>query len=213
MSVRNCGSTILALLIAPNARQHISAKSLKCRVVGLTILGADRFDIHRVVNAFLLNAVFILVRFYLRFVSSIRAQVSFLDIALTDFSVQPFTNDFPRADIHELLSPDILHQIIKGTFKDHIVDWVEEYLTAAHTSARANQILAEIDRRYAVDCLSREMCLTKYRIALAPPFSGLRRFPEGRGFKQWTGDDTKALMKVRATWLVLVIRTRSAYHL
>jgi len=34
------------------------------------------------------------------------------------------------------------------------------------------------------------------RIAAAPPFTGLRRFPEGRGFKQWTGDDSKALMKV-----------------
>ena len=34
-------------------------------------------------------------------------------------------------------------------------------------------------------------------IAIAPPFAGLRRFPEGRGFKQWTGDDSKALMKVR----------------
>ncbi|OBZ68295.1 hypothetical protein A0H81_11950 [Grifola frondosa] len=33
-------------------------------------------------------------------------------------------------------------------------------------------------------------------IAAAPPFSGLRRFHEGRGFKQWTGDDSKALMKV-----------------
>jgi len=33
-------------------------------------------------------------------------------------------------------------------------------------------------------------------IAIAPPFAGLRRFPEGRGFKQWTGDDSKALMKV-----------------
>jgi hypothetical protein len=29
-----------------------------------------------------------------------------------------------------------------------------------------------------------------------PSFPGLRRFPEGRGFKQWTGDDSKALMKV-----------------
>lgn len=36
----------------------------------------------------------------------------------------------------------------------------------------------------------------KRRIAAAPPFSGLRRFPQGRGFKQWTGDDSKALMKV-----------------
>src|SRR5260221_2063734 len=33
-------------------------------------------------------------------------------------------------------------------------------------------------------------------IANAPPFSGLRRFPQGRGFKQWTGNDSKALMKV-----------------
>ena len=35
-----------------------------------------------------------------------------------------------------------------------------------------------------------------FSIAIAPPFAGLRRFPDGRGFKQWTGDDSKALMKV-----------------
>jgi len=35
-----------------------------------------------------------------------------------------------------------------------------------------------------------------YRIAAVPSFSGLRRFPQGRHFKQWTGDDSKALMKV-----------------
>lgn len=33
-------------------------------------------------------------------------------------------------------------------------------------------------------------------IALVPPFPGLRRFPHGRRFTQWTGDDSKALMKV-----------------
>ncbi|KAF8806485.1 hypothetical protein BYT27DRAFT_7224251 [Phlegmacium glaucopus] len=60
--------------------------------------------------------------------------------------VLPFTANFPRADIHELLTPDLLHQLIKGTFKDHLVTWVGEYL--------------------------------------------------GRGFKQWTGDNLKALMKV-----------------
>jgi hypothetical protein len=31
---------------------------------------------------------------------------------------------------------------------------------------------------------------------MAPPFAGLCRFPQGRGFLQWTGDDLKALMKV-----------------
>ncbi|KAJ7205518.1 hypothetical protein GGX14DRAFT_335225, partial [Mycena pura] len=30
----------------------------------------------------------------------------------------PFTWDFPRADIYELLSPDLLHQVINGIFKD-----------------------------------------------------------------------------------------------
>ncbi|KAH9915818.1 uncharacterized protein B0H18DRAFT_1107822 [Fomitopsis serialis] len=92
----------------------------------------------------------------------------------------PFTNDFPRADIHELLSGDLLHQVIKGAFKDHLVTWVGEYLTLQHGEARAKELLDEIDRR----------------IASTPYFPGLRRFYEGREFKQWTGDDSKALMKV-----------------
>ncbi|KAH9996959.1 hypothetical protein BJV74DRAFT_877360 [Russula compacta] len=73
----------------------------------------------------------------------------------TDFGVRadivPFTHNFPRADIHELLLPDLLHQVIKGTFKDHLVTWVNAYLIEVH---------------------------------------------DGRDFQQWTGDDSKALMKV-----------------
>ncbi|KAI0348915.1 hypothetical protein OH77DRAFT_1499700 [Trametes cingulata] len=94
--------------------------------------------------------------------------------------VIPFTSDFPRADIHELLSGDILHQVIKGTFKDHLVTWVEEYLKFTHGDAQGKIVLDEIDRR----------------IAATPPFPGLRRFKDGRDFKQWTGDDSKGLMKV-----------------
>ncbi|KIJ65729.1 hypothetical protein HYDPIDRAFT_167325 [Hydnomerulius pinastri MD-312] len=40
------------------------------------------------------------------------------------------------------------------------------------------------------------------RIAAAPPFPGLRRFHEGRNFSQWTGNDSKALMKVYLPALV-----------
>jgi hypothetical protein len=45
---------------------------------------------------------------------------------ITHCVAQPFTEEFPRADIYELIAPDLLHQIIKGTFKDHLVTWVEE---------------------------------------------------------------------------------------
>ncbi|RXW11889.1 hypothetical protein EST38_g13964 [Candolleomyces aberdarensis] len=79
-----------------------------------------------------------------------------------------------------MLTPDLLHQVIKGTFKDHLVTWVGEYLVLEHGQKRADEILDDIDRQ----------------IAVAPSFPGLRRFPHGRRFKQWTGDDSKALMKV-----------------
>ncbi len=63
---------------------------------------------------------------------------------------QPFTFYFPRADIHELLTPDILHQLIKGTFKDHLILWVEQYIyLTAENKAAAERIFDDIDRRYA----------------------------------------------------------------
>ncbi|KIJ12506.1 hypothetical protein PAXINDRAFT_14703 [Paxillus involutus ATCC 200175] len=83
----------------------------------------------------------------------------------------PFTNNFPRADIHELLSPDLLHQIIKGTFKDHLVDWVESYLKNEHGTSKANIILDNIDRRSSM-------------------------FFTRPSFQTVDGDDSKALMKV-----------------
>ncbi|KDR82217.1 hypothetical protein GALMADRAFT_58542, partial [Galerina marginata CBS 339.88] len=108
--------------------------------------------------------------------------------------IVPFTHGFPRADIHELLSPDLLHQLIKGVFKDHLVTWVNEYLHHTYGEARALEIIEDIDHRQ-VNKLSRNIQLPN-DISAVPPFPGLRRFPDGRDFTQWTGDDSKALMKV-----------------
>ncbi|KAF9488379.1 hypothetical protein BDN71DRAFT_1485108 [Pleurotus eryngii] len=87
--------------------------------------------------------------------------------------VVPFTQHFPWADIHKLLTPDLLHQLIKGTFKDHLVTWVEEYLTHTHGERVALAYIQEIDQR----------------VSAVPVYPGL-------DFSQWTGDDSKALMKV-----------------
>ncbi|KAH9024047.1 hypothetical protein EDB85DRAFT_2150734 [Lactarius pseudohatsudake] len=63
-------------------------------------------------------------------------------------NIVPFTCSFPRADIHELLAPDLLHQLIKGVFKDHLVEWVLEYLHQTHREKAALEIIKDIDRRY-----------------------------------------------------------------
>ncbi|KAK7447096.1 hypothetical protein VKT23_014309 [Stygiomarasmius scandens] len=97
-----------------------------------------------------------------------------------DDGVLPFTFGFPCADIHMMLTSDLLHQTIKGTFKDHLVEWVFDYLVITRGNTEAQSIMDDIDSH----------------IAAMPVFPGLRRFPHGRRFKQWTGDDSKALMKV-----------------
>ena len=64
---------------------------------------------------------------------------------------QPFTEHFPNANIYELITPDLLHQLIKGVFKDHLVEWVCEYLEREHGKSKADSILDEIDRRYVIN--------------------------------------------------------------
>jgi hypothetical protein len=55
----------------------------------------------------------------------------------------------------------------------------------------------DIDKRYVSLMINPwEVCSYLARISVVPPFSRLRHFPQGQGFEQWTGDDSKALMKV-----------------
>ena len=56
--------------------------------------------------------------------------------------------DFIYANIYELISPDLLHQLIKGTFKAHMVTWIQEFLVNKHGKAQAKKILDDIDQQY-----------------------------------------------------------------
>jgi hypothetical protein len=68
-------------------------------------------------------------------------------VSKADTLFQPFTHNFPHTDIHKLLAPDFLHQVIKGVFKDHLVAWVGLYLEHVHGKTRAHDIMGDIDRR------------------------------------------------------------------
>lgn len=54
---------------------------------------------------------------------------------------------FPRVDIHELITSDLLHQVIKGVFMDHLVSWVSKYLEYRHGISGMQRVLDEIDCR------------------------------------------------------------------
>ena len=59
-------------------------------------------------------------------------------------------NDFPRAGVYRIITPDLLHQVIKGAFKDHLVTWVCMYLEIEYGVAGSKIMLDEMDRRFVI---------------------------------------------------------------
>jgi Plavaka transposase len=93
-------------------------------------------------------------------------------------SFQPFTHGFPHADIHELITPNILHQLIKGTFKDHLVTWVEEYLVLTHGKTMHSGLFKTLTEG-VLDLLMRVILLSENRLVAVPPYPGLCHFTDG----------------------------------
>lgn len=98
----------------------------------------------------------------------------FHDQGLKPFG-RPFWANLPHADIFTCLTPDILHQLHKGVFKEHLMNWCIELVKRADGSADG------IDDRFK----------------LMPRHSDLRHFLSGvTELKQSTANEHKEMQKV-----------------
>ncbi|KAF7290282.1 hypothetical protein MIND_01342200 [Mycena indigotica] len=90
--------------------------------------------------------------------------------------VDPFWADLPHCDIHSCITPDLLHQLHKGVFADHISNWAMESMEEGTDEGRKK----EVDARYKA----------------MPRHPTLRHFTNGISvIKQWTGSEYRGLAK------------------
>ncbi|KAJ6551459.1 hypothetical protein B0H19DRAFT_950865 [Mycena capillaripes] len=90
--------------------------------------------------------------------------------------IKPFWEDLPHCDIHACMTPDLLHQLHKGVFADHISKWATTAMGGSDDKRKK-----ELDSHFRT----------------IPRHPTLRHFSNGTSvIKQWTGSEYRNLSKV-----------------
>ncbi|KAH8918181.1 hypothetical protein BT69DRAFT_1338409 [Atractiella rhizophila] len=87
-----------------------------------------------------------------------------------------FVSQIPDTNIHSILTSDLLHQLLKGLFIEHLVQWINGL----------------IEQEHGKDGLDELSC----RLRATPYFPGLRLFYDGVNFSKWTATDAQNLISI-----------------
>ncbi|KAL1674742.1 hypothetical protein EV122DRAFT_293228 [Schizophyllum commune] len=95
-------------------------------------------------------------------------------------AIKPFWEHLPHTDIFSCMTPDLLHQVHKGVFKEHVAKWSTLAIGLPRSDLDEHAQRREMDARYLA----------------MPLHHDLRHFDKGiSGTTQWTGKEQKHMEK------------------
>ena len=100
-----------------------------------------------------------------------------------------------NVNIHRIVMPDILHQLLKGTL-EHLLDWLTKILNTSkpyQTKGRATKQTRERARKLISQ--ANGLAQVDFRFGQVPRIGNLKTFPNFSTVSLWTGGEQKCILR------------------